>query len=225
MTLADRRHAPGHPVRHARALPPPRHARHHGGAVHEALPRRRQAGAARRDAGADAVRASSPATCRPTTSIRCSCCPGPRRLHEIGLSVAHSGYHKHSAYILSHADMPGFSKMEQARLSHAGAGPPRLARQDARPARRRRATGAGRRAASGGAVPSQPHQRRTCRRSRPTAKAPTTASSSTPDWLRENPLTAAALREETREWRKLGVELEIKSLRASTTDAEATLAD
>ncbi|MDD2915510.1 MAG: Ppx/GppA phosphatase family protein [Gallionella sp.] len=38
-------------------------------------------------------------------------------LHEIGISVAHSGYHKHSAYILANADMPGFSKKEQARLS------------------------------------------------------------------------------------------------------------
>ncbi len=39
------------------------------------------------------------------------------KLHEIGISVAHSGYHKHSAYILANADMPGFSKKEQARLS------------------------------------------------------------------------------------------------------------
>jgi len=39
------------------------------------------------------------------------------RLHEIGISVAHSGYHKHSAYILANADMPGFSRKEQARLS------------------------------------------------------------------------------------------------------------
>jgi len=38
-------------------------------------------------------------------------------LHEIGLSVAHSGYHKHSAYILANADMPGFSRMAQGRLS------------------------------------------------------------------------------------------------------------
>ena len=29
-------------------------------------------------------------------------------LHEIGLSISHSAYHKHSAYIASHADMPGF---------------------------------------------------------------------------------------------------------------------
>ncbi len=35
------------------------------------------------------------------------------QLHEIGISIAHSGYHKHSAYIIENADMPGFSKMEQ----------------------------------------------------------------------------------------------------------------
>jgi exopolyphosphatase/guanosine-5'-triphosphate,3'-diphosphate pyrophosphatase len=39
------------------------------------------------------------------------------RLAEIGLSIAHAQYHKHSAYILSSADMPGFSRMEQARLA------------------------------------------------------------------------------------------------------------
>jgi exopolyphosphatase/guanosine-5'-triphosphate,3'-diphosphate pyrophosphatase len=39
------------------------------------------------------------------------------RLHEIGISVAHSGYHKHTAYILANADMPGFSKTEQSYLS------------------------------------------------------------------------------------------------------------
>lgn len=39
------------------------------------------------------------------------------RLAEVGLSVAHAQYHKHSAYILQHADMPGFSRMEQQRLA------------------------------------------------------------------------------------------------------------
>ena len=38
------------------------------------------------------------------------------RMHEIGISIAHSGYHRHSAYILENADMPGFSKMEQSQL-------------------------------------------------------------------------------------------------------------
>ena len=39
------------------------------------------------------------------------------RLHEIGLTVSHSGYHRHSAYILVNADMPGFSRSDQARLA------------------------------------------------------------------------------------------------------------
>ncbi|WP_263769803.1 exopolyphosphatase [Propionivibrio soli] len=38
-------------------------------------------------------------------------------LHEIGLSVAHSDYHKHGAYILAAADMPGFSTEDQERLA------------------------------------------------------------------------------------------------------------
>jgi len=39
------------------------------------------------------------------------------RLAEVGLSIEHAQYHKHSAYVLSNADMPGFSRMEQARLA------------------------------------------------------------------------------------------------------------
>lgn len=39
------------------------------------------------------------------------------RLHEIGLSISHSGYHRHSGYILEHADMPGFSRSDQACLA------------------------------------------------------------------------------------------------------------
>ncbi|MBK7901381.1 MAG: exopolyphosphatase [Azonexus sp.] len=38
-------------------------------------------------------------------------------LHEIGISVAHNAYHKHGAYVLNHADMPGFSRKDQARLA------------------------------------------------------------------------------------------------------------
>lgn len=39
------------------------------------------------------------------------------RLHEMGLSVAHSQYHKHGAYLLSHMDMPGFGRRDQTRLA------------------------------------------------------------------------------------------------------------
>lgn len=39
------------------------------------------------------------------------------RLHEVGISIAHSGFHKHGAYILENADMPGFSRRDQASLA------------------------------------------------------------------------------------------------------------
>ena len=39
------------------------------------------------------------------------------RLHEIGLDVAHSGYHRHGAYLLENADMPGFTREEQQLLA------------------------------------------------------------------------------------------------------------
>lgn len=39
------------------------------------------------------------------------------RLHEIGLSIAHSGYHKHGAYLVANSDMPGFSSSEQRLLA------------------------------------------------------------------------------------------------------------
>ena len=39
------------------------------------------------------------------------------KLHEIGLSISHSGYHRHSGYILENADMPGFSRADQASLA------------------------------------------------------------------------------------------------------------
>src|SRR3546814_13077248 len=38
-------------------------------------------------------------------------------MHEIGISIAHADYHKHGAYILEHADMPGFSNDDQAVLA------------------------------------------------------------------------------------------------------------
>jgi len=40
------------------------------------------------------------------------------RLHEIGLDVSHSQYQKHGAYLLEHADMPGFPREEQHLLAY-----------------------------------------------------------------------------------------------------------
>ncbi|HET9953468.1 MAG TPA: guanosine-5'-triphosphate,3'-diphosphate pyrophosphatase [Polyangiaceae bacterium] len=39
------------------------------------------------------------------------------RLHEIGLSIAYSGYQKHSAYLIEHGEMPGFSREQQLVLA------------------------------------------------------------------------------------------------------------
>ena len=38
-------------------------------------------------------------------------------LHEAGLVVSHSGYHKHSAYLIANADLPGFTTREQRVMS------------------------------------------------------------------------------------------------------------
>jgi exopolyphosphatase/guanosine-5'-triphosphate,3'-diphosphate pyrophosphatase len=58
----------------------------------------------------DATAADAPATLR--RMVRWAA-----QLREIGLSLSHSDFHRHGAYILAHADMPGFSHDEQARLA------------------------------------------------------------------------------------------------------------
>ena len=136
------------------------------------------------------------------------------RLHEIGISVAHSGYHKHSAYILGNADMPGFSKMDQGRLArvvlaHRG----KLERVQSMAAESRdwdlilclRLAVLVHRARDDARLP--PLQlRRGARGFQITADA---------DWLAASPLTAAALEEETRQWASIGKELRLKSSRGA----------
>ena len=39
------------------------------------------------------------------------------RLHEVGLDISHSHYHRHGAYLLQNADMPGFPREEQHLLA------------------------------------------------------------------------------------------------------------
>ena len=38
-------------------------------------------------------------------------------LHEIGLAISHTGYHKHAAYMVENADLPGFTAREQRMMS------------------------------------------------------------------------------------------------------------
>ncbi len=39
------------------------------------------------------------------------------RLHEVGLTISHSQYHKHGAYLLKYSDLPGFSQQFQRELA------------------------------------------------------------------------------------------------------------
>lgn len=44
------------------------------------------------------------------------------QLAEIGMSISHEDFPRHSSYILSHADMPGFSQTEQDRMARLAMG-------------------------------------------------------------------------------------------------------
>jgi exopolyphosphatase/guanosine-5'-triphosphate,3'-diphosphate pyrophosphatase len=133
------------------------------------------------------------------------------RLAEVGLSIAHAQYHKHSAYVLSNADMPGFSRVEQQRLArvvlaHRGklekvaADAPengdwhlvfalRIASTLLR--RRRRGRLPALRALAGDA--------------RYTLELPKS-------WLARNALTAAALESEARQWEVVGRQFSVRRL-------------
>ena len=133
------------------------------------------------------------------------------RLQEIGLTVAHSGYHKHSSYIVANADMPGFSKMEQAQLSmlvlaHRGSlGKLRgLVRADYDWSLlvALRLAALMHRSRSEVRLPSIHASR----------KKSTFTIELDAKWLAANPLTAAELREEIKDWKGLGVEMSVPQL-------------
>lgn len=133
-------------------------------------------------------------------------------LHEIGLSIAHTGYHKHGAYVLSYADMPGFSKMDQARLAllvlcHRGKlnKVEALSREDVawRQILSLRLASILHRARLEGAAPEL--------QARETVNGFTLQLPAT--WLDENPMTAAALRDESAVWEEAGFRLRIRATR------------
>jgi exopolyphosphatase/guanosine-5'-triphosphate,3'-diphosphate pyrophosphatase len=149
-----------------------------------------------------------PETANPETADA-QCLVWAARMHEIGISVAHSSYHKHSAYILANADMPGFSKRDQARLSrlvlaHRG----KLERvvpvtQDARDwllIFALRLAAVLHRAHDDTPLPSFD------------IKVDGEGFHLTVDaaWLQASPLTAAMLDEEKRQWESLGMALRLK---------------
>jgi len=132
------------------------------------------------------------------------------QLVEIGLSIAHAAYHKHSAYILSNADMPGFSRDEQARiarvvLAHRG----KLAKIEGLPAR-----------SPDWALVFCLRIAVLLYRSRVELELPRIAARATDSgyqlaipaqWLEAHPLTAAALEAEAEEWRNVGLRFDVRA--------------
>ena len=132
------------------------------------------------------------------------------RLHEIGISVAHNAYHKHGAYVLTYADMPGFSKKDQARLAMLVLG--HRGKLDKL-----------------GMIPAEDSAWNLIfclrlavllRRTRDDRELPAWRVSLSgngflvelpSDWLAANPWTAAALKEESSVWKLIGREYIVKS--------------
>ncbi|HUU71997.1 MAG TPA: Ppx/GppA phosphatase family protein [Burkholderiales bacterium] len=133
------------------------------------------------------------------------------RLHEIGLSVSHSGFHKHSAYIVSNADMPGFSRMEQ---QHAA----KLVRSHRGSLDKLRNLAADETdwtlLISLRLAVLMYRSRSEKRLPRIVAKKSDSTFTLVIDggWLNANPLTAAELQDEIAAWRRLGVELSVPEL-------------
>ena len=140
------------------------------------------------------------------------------RLHEVGLAIAHSGFHKHSAYIVRNADMPGFSRMEQEHLGllllgHRGGLKKMQGLLDAPdrwlPALALRLAALFYRSRAGVSPP----------RIGLAVNGDRAEITLDQGWLGEHPLTAAALENEMSEWKELGVRLAVVPIRARARGA------
>lgn len=132
-------------------------------------------------------------------------------LHEIGHSISHNSFHKHSAYIVTHADLGGFSRREQQIVAAFVLGQQgKLSKIQAHL--------------------DSPAQwaallcfRLACLfyRRRLDLDLPEIAVESQglgfrlqvgADWLEEHPLTVFSLQQETAEWAKLGIDLQLQAV-------------
>ncbi len=144
------------------------------------------------------------------------------KLHEIGIPVAYSGYHKHSAYIINNADMPGFGREEQEQLAALVLCHRRSLKK------------------SWGLLPDDALHLVLalrlavvlCRARRDTRFPPLEVKyhggklrlAFDPAWLESNPLTATALREEIDEWMRVGHEIRVPGLDGIVSAQEPALA-
>ncbi|QOC21950.1 Ppx/GppA family phosphatase [Wenzhouxiangella sp. AB-CW3] len=137
------------------------------------------------------------------------------RLHELGLAIAHDRHHLHGAYIVKHADLPGFSHQEQQFMAtligcHRGKLDPSLIEQQApRHQQALRLLIAALRLAV------------TVCRARRDADLPdfglalndrTLTLRMPSGWLESHPLTMQGLLQEKRQLGKLGFDLELRDL-------------
>ena len=135
-------------------------------------------------------------------------------LHEIGIDIAHTAYHKHSAYILANADMPGFSRPEQELLAFLTLGQ----RGDLK----KITDNIGNNLMRWHALLALRLAVLFCRARLPLELPQHTALLWLPesqryvlrissDWLNNNPLTSAALKDEVLQWEKMGCTFEVVS--------------
>jgi len=145
------------------------------------------------------------------------------KLHEIGISVAYGGYHKHSAYIVQNADMPGFSQREQWRLATLLLAHRRSLKKiftrnveiiDWHMVMALRLAALIYRSRADIALPQIDAE----------VQGRTLRLGIERGWLAHNPLTATALQEEIEEWEATGFKLDIKSLRELEEGGEARAA-
>jgi exopolyphosphatase / guanosine-5'-triphosphate,3'-diphosphate pyrophosphatase len=143
------------------------------------------------------------------------------KLHELGISVAYTGYHKHSAYILEKADMPGFSRDGQVQLSRLVLSHRRSLKKihpliestvDWPSVLALRLAALFYRGRTEIALPAM-QVRAGDRRFSLHLDV---------EWLAQNPLTATTLREEVDEWKKIGFELHVPGLEEADTMADVT---
>jgi exopolyphosphatase/guanosine-5'-triphosphate,3'-diphosphate pyrophosphatase len=132
------------------------------------------------------------------------------RLHEVGMSIAQGAYHKHSAYILAYADMPGFSRLEQGYLSNL------VLAQRGKLAKMREAFDDDPRLAT---LAFCLRVAVIFHRSRRALKLPKLSAEALPngyrlridrDWLQDNTLVGHALEEERELWKSVGLELQLE---------------
>jgi exopolyphosphatase / guanosine-5'-triphosphate,3'-diphosphate pyrophosphatase len=135
------------------------------------------------------------------------------RIHEVGMDIAHNQYHKHGAYLIEHADLPGFSRYDQQALAllirgqrRSLPGPERLAEFGEEGQALLRLCMLLRLAILYHHI--RGNQDMPCLRARASEAA--LDLSFPPDWLQENPLTQADFEQEAAFWARVGYTLTVR---------------